>query len=142
MSLIKCDLIERLQFFVHVVWLIGQYASASSDQRCNARLLLEFHEVSCFLHFCPCHHHPMPQVLDSLTYEVNALIQSRDCGVYKVHAITARMIASFATATAECTRDATVVGADDGTVQDCIAPSGAHPAGAALPHKGMRFVCG
>ena len=36
---------DSCQFFVHVVWLIGQYAAQSSDPRCTAQFLIEFHEA-------------------------------------------------------------------------------------------------
>lgn len=56
----------REKFFMNVVYIIGQYSSTNMDPRCTVPILIEFHEV-----------------LDSLTYEVNAMMQSKEPGPYK-----------------------------------------------------------
>lgn len=59
----------REQGYMHVVYCIGEFSSSKLDPRCNNLLLMEYHSI-----------------LDSLTYEVSTLIQSKDPGVYKEHA--------------------------------------------------------
>ncbi|XP_065898353.1 AP-5 complex subunit zeta-1-like isoform X2 [Dysidea avara] len=47
------------EFFLHTVWLIGEYASSSYDSRCTTRVLVKFHEC-----------------LESVAYEVSMTMQT------------------------------------------------------------------
>ena len=36
----------REEFFLHIVWVVGEYASAQQDERCDTTIMVQYHEVS------------------------------------------------------------------------------------------------
>eukprot|EP00051_Salpingoeca_urceolata_P011857 m.147409 g.147409 ORF g.147409 m.147409 type:complete len:263 (+) comp17285_c1_seq1:1974-2762(+) len=52
------------EFFVHVVWIIGEYAAASSDPRCTTEILEQYYNV-----------------LELFAYEVNRMLQSAEAEI-------------------------------------------------------------
>ena len=51
----------RRQFFVHVVWIVGEYAAPSLDPRCNTTVMVQYHEV-----------------LEVFAYEVNMVMETAE----------------------------------------------------------------
>lgn len=50
-----------LQFFVHIVWIVGEYAAPSLDARCNTAVMVQYHEV-----------------LEVFAYEVNMVLETAE----------------------------------------------------------------
>ncbi|XP_033629928.1 AP-5 complex subunit zeta-1-like [Asterias rubens] len=54
---------NKEDFFAHVVWIVGDYTSTAYDSRCNTQVIIKFYEA-----------------LETLLYEVSALVQSSSIG--------------------------------------------------------------
>jgi hypothetical protein len=42
MQSVTCESEGREEFFVHVVWLIGEYASSTLDKRCTTEIIDQY----------------------------------------------------------------------------------------------------
>ncbi|XP_072028896.1 AP-5 complex subunit zeta-1-like isoform X2 [Amphiura filiformis] len=65
-------------FFLHVVWVVGEYTSTSYDKRCSTDTIIKFYEA-----------------LETLLYEISVLVQSTPNGkdLYSVRLMTVMMTA-------------------------------------------------